>query len=82
MITSEETILSEQELNNVSGGAGGKVRPMVSKAKCIKCGQCRAHCPMSAIEVKPSGVQVKNSLCNGCGDCASVCPAAAITMVG
>lgn len=47
---------------------------------CIQCGQCMAHCPVSAIEPDEDGYMMANGLCMRCGQCGTVCPAKVRTL--
>lgn len=44
---------------------------------CVGCGQCKAFCPVEAIET--CGVSHINDKCIECGKCKGYCPIGAIT---
>ncbi|MDX9746738.1 MAG: 4Fe-4S binding protein [Syntrophales bacterium] len=56
-------------------------RPVVARAKCVKCGTCWAFCPTQCIVEKPLWFEADMVICKGCGICAVECPHGAITMV-
>ena len=57
-------------------------KPVLDKAKCIKCGMCWLMCPDACIKENDDGTfEAKLFYCKGCGICANVCPKDAITMV-
>ncbi len=43
------------------------------KERCRKCYACVRNCPVKAIRVRPTHVEVIHSRCIGCGKCISVC---------
>ena len=51
----------------------------IDQTKCLKCGSCRAACPMQAIELTDTGYVINKDKCVSCGICASCCPAMAIS---
>jgi len=51
-----------------------KVKPIVvNKEKCIKCGICAKHCPMSVIKLSPYPI-VDKKKCIRCFCCMEICP--------
>lgn len=48
---------------------------------CGICQACASVCPVNAIDVLESYVQVVLERCTGCGTCVKVCPVAAINLV-
>lgn len=68
-------------------GAMGKTgswrvfRPLLEKAKCVKCLRCWIFCPEGAIKRKKDDtVEINYDYCKGCGVCAEQCPTKAIKM--
>jgi len=62
-------------------GGWRAVRPVIDKAKCIKCGQCWMYCPDIAVKKNDKGeFEIDYDYCKGCGICANQCPAKAIKM--
>ncbi|NYT00345.1 MAG: 4Fe-4S dicluster domain-containing protein [Methanocellales archaeon] len=50
---------------------------IVNKNKCLYCGACVAVCPVSAIELIDTWIEI-NEDCNDCGICAKICPVGAL----
>jgi pyruvate formate lyase activating enzyme len=50
--------------------------------RCIRCDDCLAACPRSAIAVRGNTVAVDRELCDNCGQCASVCYSGALKLFG
>lgn len=50
---------------------------VVDKYKCGYCGVCVAVCPLCAIELVSTWIEIGEE-CKGCGVCAQVCPMGAI----
>ena len=48
-------------------------KPMVSKDKCVGCGDCYKQCAQSAIRVKGKKANIDQALCAGCGRCIGAC---------
>ncbi len=68
-------------------GAHGKTgtwrifRPILDKAKCVKCLRCWIFCPESAIiRNKDDSIDIHYDYCKGCGVCAKECAVKALTM--
>jgi ferredoxin/flavodoxin len=53
----------------------------IDKAKCVGCGLCAKHCPMSNIDIA-GGYATPKSTCTRCYRCVNLCPAQAITLAG
>jgi len=53
----------------------------VDGLRCGGCGQCRAACPYSAIELQEGRARVNGYLCKGCGTCTAACPTKAMSLV-
>jgi phenylglyoxylate dehydrogenase delta subunit len=56
-------------------------RPVVIRAKCVKCAVCWLYCPVQCIVEKAAWFDVKLDTCKGCGICAAECPQNAIVMI-
>lgn len=56
-------------------------RPVVDRAKCVKCGLCWAFCPTQCVVEKPRWFAIDFAVCKGCGICAQECPQRAIRMI-
>jgi len=68
-------------------GAMGKTgswrifKPILDKAKCIKCLRCWIFCPEGSIKQEKDGtVSIDYEYCKGCGICATECKVKAIIM--
>jgi pyruvate formate lyase activating enzyme len=56
---------------------------MVSKKKCIQCGQCAETCVHEATSLQPGEYPVSDrAVCKVCGECVKTCPANARHIVG
>lgn len=68
--------------NSIENKTGGwrTFKPVINKAKCIKCGKCWVNCPDIAVYKKGDFFYVNYDYCKGCGICASVCPVKCIAM--
>ena len=53
----------------------------INKDKCMYCGGCTAICPVNALELKETYIEVDASKCINCGACEKFCPAGAIKVV-
>jgi hypothetical protein len=53
------------------------VKPSVRKDRCIACGACAEHCPVSAIAIGGTA-DIDRDVCVGCGECLQRCPAGAV----
>ncbi len=51
-------------------------------ATCIACGDCRAACPHSAIELSGERVRIDRTLCETCYDCVAACPTNSLQRIG
>ncbi len=57
-------------------------RPVLDRAKCVKCSICYSFCPEPCIVKDEEGFyEADYYYCKGCGICARECPKEAITMV-
>jgi pyruvate ferredoxin oxidoreductase delta subunit len=55
-------------------------RPIIERAKCIKCGICWANCPDAAIKKDADGTFIVDyDYCKGCLICDKLCPVKAIS---
>jgi pyruvate formate lyase activating enzyme len=50
--------------------------------RCIGARDCLEACPLGALELTPSGMNIDRERCDGCGICQDACPARAIEVVG
>ncbi len=57
------------------------LRPVVDRAKCVKCAICWLYCPVQCVVERPAWFDIDLATCKGCGICAQECPHRAITMV-
>jgi len=57
------------------------MRPVVDRAKCVKCAQCWLYCPVQCVVERPAWFDINLAICKGCGICATECPHRAITMI-
>lgn len=61
-------------------GSWRTFKPVIDRAKCIKCYMCWLHCPDSAYTIGRDGFpQCSSEVCKGCLICREVCPAKCIT---
>ena len=67
------------ESRKLETGKWRSFRPVVDKAKCIKCGRCAEFCPDSCMEIKEDGAEVNLYYCKGCLICMRECPVDAIS---
>lgn len=56
------------------------VSPVVSKSKCISCGNCVTACPVGAIRKTEKAVLIDSSTCINCYYCVSVCLQRAVVL--
>lgn len=56
-------------------------RPVVDRAKCVKCAVCWLFCPVQCVVERPAWFDIDLAACKGCGICAHECPHRAIAMV-
>ena len=55
------------------------IKHNIKKERCVGCGECVSHCPVSAIEFDESRKAfIRQNKCISCSKCISVCPANAI----
>ena len=65
-----------------TGDWRSKIRPVIDREKCIKCGMCWIFCPDMAYGHREDGYFDWNpDYCKGCGICARECPKDAISMI-
>ena len=50
--------------------------------RCIRCGDCLAHCPNKAVKQNGKGYETDRNECERCGTCEDVCPTNARELVG
>ncbi len=55
------------------------MRPVVDRAKCVKCAVCWLYCPVQCVVEKPAWFDIDYATCKGCGICATECPHRAIS---
>ncbi|MCD6383358.1 MAG: 4Fe-4S binding protein [Thermoplasmata archaeon] len=53
---------------------------IIDKEKCLWCGTCVGVCPVLAMTLKETYVDVDQERCTSCGICVKACPVGAITM--
>ncbi|MEW6203285.1 MAG: DUF362 domain-containing protein [bacterium] len=68
--------MSNPQLNPI---VGSEYRPVLSRAKCVRCGICAKHCPVEAINMKPYPV-FNYDECIQCFCCREGCREGAITI--
>jgi phenylglyoxylate dehydrogenase delta subunit len=56
------------------------MRPVVDRAKCVKCAVCWLYCPVQCVVERPAWFDFNLKTCKGCGICATECPQRAIEM--
>lgn len=56
--------------------AGGIVA--VNGMLCGECGGCVAVCPVNAMYLSPTRLEIDGEVCTGCGDCIQACPVGAL----
>jgi len=69
------------KLSPMRPGDWRSLRPVVNRAKCVKCSVCWLYCPVQCIVEKTAWFDVQLDTCKGCGICAEECPQGAITMI-
>ncbi|MFW6141389.1 MAG: 4Fe-4S binding protein [Candidatus Saliniplasma sp.] len=57
------------------------MKPEIEYEKCMRCGACVGTCPVNAIFLKESTLDI-NDDCTGCGLCVKVCPVHALDIRG
>jgi phenylglyoxylate dehydrogenase delta subunit len=57
------------------------LRPVVDRAKCVKCAVCWLYCPVQCVVERRAWFDFDLATCKGCGICAEECPQRAIAMV-
>ena len=57
-----------------------EISPEFDSKKCIGCGECVAHCPADAIELRKKKAKMDAEKCIGCGECIAVCPEEAVSI--
>lgn len=50
--------------------------------RCIGARDCLRACPVEALSLAPTGMQIDRERCDVCGACADACPAAALEVIG
>lgn len=63
--------------------------PSINKKRCInlrskaqKCSSCKDICPVAAININNTSINIKEELCTQCGICRAACPSQAIELKG
>ncbi|HUU02428.1 MAG TPA: glycyl-radical enzyme activating protein [Myxococcota bacterium] len=51
-------------------------------ATCIGCGDCRAACPNSAIDLTDGQVHINRTVCETCYECVAACPTNSLQRIG
>jgi 2-oxoacid:acceptor oxidoreductase delta subunit (pyruvate/2-ketoisovalerate family) len=69
------------EFFDMKVGDWRSMRPVVLRAKCVKCGTCWAFCPTQCIRERKTWFEADLKTCKGCGICAEECPHNAIIMI-
>lgn len=80
MLDNNQNMLSDDDLDSVSGGTGcdsGGGHYSIS-SDCIGCGKCKDACPAEAIK-SGSPYKINQGACVGCGACIAECPVEAIS---
>lgn len=54
------------------------MRPVWNKDICINCVACVGMCPVKAIFMRETGLQIDKDLCTSCGTCIRICPVGAL----
>jgi ferredoxin len=54
------------------------IKMKVNKSKCLYCGGCVGICPVQALELKETVLQVDEKKCTKCLLCVKFCPVGAI----
>ncbi|MEM5789604.1 MAG: 4Fe-4S binding protein, partial [Syntrophobacteraceae bacterium] len=57
------------------------MKALIDKKKCTVCGVCSDACPMGAIELRESYVEISDD-CTLCGICVDTCEFKAISLPG
>ena len=57
------------------------LRPVIDRAKCVKCAVCWLYCPVQCVVERRAWFDFDLATCKGCGICAQECPQRAISMV-
>ena len=70
------------KMNPMLPGDWRSMKPVVDRAKCVKCAVCWLYCPVQCVVEKADWFDINLATCKGCGICATECPQRAITMVG
>lgn len=68
-------------LNPALAGDWRALRPVVERARCVKCAICWVSCPVQCVIEKSSWFDIDLAACKGCGICAQECPHRAIRMI-
>jgi pyruvate formate lyase activating enzyme len=63
-------------------GISPKKEIWITKSKCIACEGCIMVCPVNALSMGETGIEVNRDLCFGCQICADICPSKAIEKLG
>ena len=68
------------KMNPMLPGDWRSMKPVVDRAKCVKCAVCWLYCPEGVVK---AGIEVQIDLeyCKGCGICHRECWFGAISMV-
>ena len=69
------------KMNPMLPGDWRSMRPVVDRAKCVKCAICWLYCPVQCVVKKAAWFDFNLDTCKGCGICAKECPHNAIVMV-
>lgn len=69
------------EFSTLLTGDWRALRPVVTRARCVKCATCWLYCPVQCIQERATWFEPGLATCKGCGICAEECPHHAIAML-
>ena len=73
--------IGPEGLKIVNTGKWRTRKPVMDKAKCIKCGMCLMYCPVNSVKrLEDGSFEINYDYCKGCGICARECKKNAIEM--
>jgi pyruvate formate lyase activating enzyme len=59
-----------------------KTEIAVFPGKCIHCNRCSDVCPLNAIQLSATTLNINREICDACGKCAEVCNTGALNIIG